>query len=285
MSYQLKLVVSPSTERVESGVAYVITSVRSGSKLRWCKLLAKVVGKLSPHAGIQMRPSLAALLMSKLVCAQPEAFISFCCGRCPTCFLSPNRGGLQEKTINWKSFSEGCCAAFAFSVLCPSFCPAVIARLAAAMALERHVPPKVAPREPRFARPSASAKKRLSLLTGDRLWVDFVPPVVFTPSATQYKVRKAVINKPRLLGMSLENRLVPRLQQIRRAGFTPSWELHHEVGTAWGFVLVLASREGFSCENCSFLAVLFGFGRLFWGCCLMRQERRDPIVHLDSVLS
>lgn len=69
--------------------------------------------------------------------------------------------------------------------------------------------------------------------------------------------------------MSLENRLVPRLQQIRRAGFTPSWELHHEVGTAWGFVLVLAPREGFSCENCSLLAVLLGFGRLFWGCCLM----------------
>lgn len=28
--------------------------------------------------------------------------------------------------------------------------------------------------------------------------------------------------------MSLENRLVPRLQQIRKAGFTPAWELHHE---------------------------------------------------------
>eukprot|EP00903_Cladosiphon_okamuranus_P022210 g20425.t1 len=47
--------------------------------------------------------------------------------------------------------------------------------------------------------------------------------------ATKAQVREAVIKKPRLLGMSLENRLVPRLQAIRGAGFTPSWDLHHEV--------------------------------------------------------
>ena len=42
------------------------------------------------------------------------------------------------------------------------------------------------------------------------------------------KIRDAVVHKPRLLGMSLEKRLLPRLQKIRTAGFTPSWDLHHE---------------------------------------------------------
>lgn len=53
--------------------------------------------------------------------------------------------------------------------------------------------------------------------------------LVRVPASNRPKVRAAVVRKPRLLGMSLEKRLLPRLHQIRAAGFTPSWDLHHEV--------------------------------------------------------
>lgn len=98
----------------------------------------------------------------------------------------------------------------------------------------------------------AFAGSAASLLTHGR----FAPPPAFDPFVTLFlvhrpligwiddtgdgQVRQAVIKKPRLLGMSLENRLVPRLQQMRRAGITASWELHHEVGVGTGLLSCLA---------------------------------------------
>lgn len=43
------------------------------------------------------------------------------------------------------------------------------------------------------------------------------------------QIRDAVVKQPRLLGMSLERRLVPRWQELHRAGVTPAWHSHHQV--------------------------------------------------------
>lgn len=90
--------------------------------------------------------------------------------------------------------------------------------------------------------------------------------------------------------MSLENRLVPRLQAIRRAGFTPSWELHHEVEAGLAIVfspyeeVVLSSDHMFDVAFCSspfiFLGtetVVFGSGLtstcVFDACCDWTLQR------------
>lgn len=48
-------------------------------------------------------------------------------------------------------------------------------------------------------------------------------------SVRRVQIRKAVVKQPRLLGMSLETRLVPRAKKMRSVGITPSWERHHGV--------------------------------------------------------
>lgn len=75
-----------------------------------------------------------------------------------------------------------------------------------------------------------------------RDFLSSLPPAAFVSCTSSFfvfvlgletqKVREAVTRQPRLLGMSLEMRLRPRLQIIRKAGFTPSWELHHGVSCA-----------------------------------------------------
>lgn len=47
--------------------------------------------------------------------------------------------------------------------------------------------------------------------------------------ASRSQVKAAVMKQPRLLGMSLKGRLVPRVQALRDASIAASWDDHHQV--------------------------------------------------------